>query len=372
MTPVTPVTGRDDRALRLRRVRDRLHEERLEGLLVSHLPDVRWLSGFSGSAALLLVEPGSATLVTDFRYAIQAEEETGPDVAVRIAEADVFEALAACLEEGGASRRMGFEDHDLTVRDRRALGEACAGTMWEPAGQLLTGLRTRKDASEVAAIRRAIEVAEHALEDVLGRIEPGDTESRLAAELAYRLRLRGAESTPFDPIVASGPRTALPHARAGDREVVEGDLLLIDFGAVVDGYCSDMTRMFTIGPAAGWQGEIHALVREALERAISVTAAGTPAREVDRAARTVIESAGFGGRFGHGTGHGVGLEVHEAPRVNARSTDTLEAGNVVTIEPGVYLPGRGGVRLEEVVLVEEGGCRVLTSRSLDLQTLPAG
>lgn len=360
------------RALRLRRLRDRLHEERLDGLLVSDLASVRWLSGFSGSSAFLLVEPGSATLITDFRYTTQATEETAGEVAIRIAASDLFGALADCLDESGPGRRIGFEDHDLTVRDRHALGESCAGTVWEPAGPLLRELRTRKEETEIEAIGRAVGIAEAALEDLAAIVEPGMRESDLAAELVYRLRLRGSESVPFEPIVAAGLRSALPHATPGESRLQAGDLLMVDFGAVVHGYCSDMTRVFTVGPSAPWQVELHSVVLEALDRAVSATAAGVAAREVDRAARSVIDSAGFGDRFGHGTGHGVGLEVHEIPRINARSSDRLEVGNVVTIEPGVYLPGRGGVRLEELVLVEEDGCRVLTSYPLALQALPSG
>lgn len=185
----------------------------------------------------------------------------------------------------------------------------------------------------------------------------------------YRLRLAGSESLPFEPIVASGPRSALPHAQPGDRILRQGDLLLIDFGARLEGYCSDMTRMFVLGAPAAWQREIHGVVRRAVEAAIAATEAGVHARDVDRAARDVIQEAGFGDRFGHGTGHGVGLEVHERPSVNARSRETLEPGSVVTIEPAVYLPGRGGVRLEEVVVVDEGGRRVLTTFPLDLREI---
>ncbi len=355
-------------SLRLRRVRDRLHEQRLDGLLLSQLSDVRWLSGFSGSAALLLVEPGSATLITDFRYATQVSEEVDSEIAVVMAQNDLFEALAGCLDEGPASR-IGFEEHDLTVRDRRAIGEGCGGVIWEPAGPIVSGLRSAKDAGEIAAIQRAVEVAETSLSQAVGAVSEGVSERDVAAELVYRLLRNGSEALPFEPIVAAGERSALPHARPGERALREGDLLLIDFGAVVSGYCSDVTRTFVLGGSDQWQREIHAIVREAVDRAVTAMAAGVPVRDVDRAARQVIEAAGYGENFGHGTGHGVGLEVHEHPRINARSRDTLEAGNVVTIEPGVYLPGRGGVRLEEVVLVEEGAGRALTRYPLSLQEL---
>jgi Xaa-Pro aminopeptidase len=366
---VKPEEVWDARGLRLRQVRDRLHESRLDALLVSHLPSVQWLTGFTGSSAFLLVEPGSATLITDFRYRTQAAEEVGDAVSVRITGSDLFAELALCLEEGDSGPRAGFEDHSLSVRDRRALGECCGGVMWEPAGPLMDALRSAKDSSEIESIARAVQVAERALGELLGAVREGVSEREIAAELVYRLRLAGSESMPFDPIVASGPRSALPHAHPGERRLREGDLLLVDFGARVEGYCSDMTRMFVLGSPAAWQVEIYRVVSRAVESAIAATEAGVPARSVDGAARDVITEAGFGDRFGHGTGHGVGLEVHERPSVNARSRDTLESGNVVTIEPAVYLPGRGGVRLEEVVVAEEGGRRVLTTFPLDLTQL---
>jgi Xaa-Pro aminopeptidase len=346
-----------------------MHESRLDSLLVSHLPSIRWLTGFTGSSAFLLVEAGSATLITDFRYRTQASEEVSEGIAISITESDLFAEVRRCLQEGAAGPRAGFEDHSLTVRDRRALGECCGSVLWEPAGPLVDELRSRKDPEEIESIAGAVRLAESVLEQVLGFVREGVSETELAAELVYRLRLAGSEALPFDPIVASGPRSALPHARPGTRKLREGDLLLIDFGARVQGYCSDMTRMFVLGASEAWQQEIHAVVVAAVEEAVLATEAGVPARDVDRAARDVIVEAGFGDGFGHGTGHGVGLEVHERPSVNRRSRDTLEAGSVVTIEPAVYLPGRGGVRLEEVVVAMEGGRAVLTSNPLELREL---
>ncbi len=355
--------------LRLRRVRDRLHDARLDGLLVSHLPNVHYLSGFSGSSGLMLVEPGVASLFTDFRYRTQARDEIADGISVSIAEDDLFTALAARLAEGEGGRRLGFEDASISVRDRRALGENCGNVVWEPAGGLLGELRARKDSDEISRVERAVAIAEAGLEAALKVVEEGVSERDLVAELEYRLRLAGSEASPFASIVASGPRTALPHVRPGERKLIEGDLVLFDLGAVTGGYCSDITRTFTLGPAAPWQRELHAAVREASERAVAAVAPGVKASHVDAAARRFLEGVGLGEQFGHGTGHGVGLEVHESPRINRRSRELLEAGNVVTIEPGVYLPERGGVRIEEVVVVEEGGARVLSSFTRDLAAL---
>lgn len=351
---------------RLRRVRDRLHESRIDAILISHLPNIQWLTGFTGSSAFLLVEPGSATLITDFRYRTQASDEVGDGVAIRITETDLFAEVARCLGDGASGPRVGFEDQSLSVRDRRALGESCGAVLWEPSGSLVDGLRVSKDPAEIESIGRAVRLAEDALRDLLGFVREGVSEQELAAELVYRLQLSGSESLPFDPIVASGPRSALPHAHPTGRLLCEGDLLLIDFGARVDGYCSDMTRMAVLGRPADWQRTIHGVVLTAVHAAVAATEAGVPAREVDRAARDVIVEAGYGDHFGHGTGHGVGLEVHEGPSVNARSRDVLESGGVVTIEPAVYLPGRGGVRLEEVVVVGEADRTVLTRFPLEL------
>lgn len=358
----------DGRAARLRRLRDLLHDRRLDGVLVSQPADVRWLTGFSGSAGLLIVEPGSATLITDFRYETQSADEVDDDISVVIATDDMLEALPDCLE-GSAAVRIGFDEHDLKVADRTALDEACGGVAWEPTGSIARGLRAEKDADEIDAIRQAAAVAEAALEQTLATVEEGATERDIAAELVYHLMRNGSESLPFEPIVAAGERSALPHARPGDRALREGDLLLLDFGAVVKGYCSDLTRSFTLGTAAPWQREIHGIVDEAVSSAVEAVAAGVPARDVDRAARTIIEGAGYGASFGHGTGHGVGLEVHELPRINARSRDLLAEGNVVTIEPGIYLPGRGGVRLEELIHAANGAPRLLTESSRALREL---
>jgi Xaa-Pro aminopeptidase len=218
-------------------------------------------------------------------------------------------------------------------------------------------------------VEAAVSLADAALAEVLPVVRPGVAERELAAELEYRLRRLGSESPPFATIVASGVRTALPHARPGDRRLEDGDLVLFDFGATVDGYCSDITRVFVLGRAAPWQRELARAVLRACDAAIGVIEPGAAARDVDAAARASLDSAGYGDRFGHGTGHGVGLEVHERPRINRRSADVLEAGNVVTVEPGVYLAGLGGVRLEEIVVVEEQGARVLSALDRQLREI---
>lgn len=354
-------TTRSAQAERTGRAREALRGARLDGLLVTHLPNVRYLSGFAGSTALLLLLPDAAVLITDFRYEQQAGEELDGGVSLRVARDGLVAELASVLEERGVAGRIGFETERVSVGERRELGEKCDRCSWEPAPPVVEELRRRKDAEEVGYVARAAEIAAASLRDVLAVVRQGMREREVAAELDYRMRLRGSDPPPFESIVASGPRTALPHARPSERRLREGDLLLFDFGARVEGYCCDVTRVAVLGAEAPWQREIHTAVCEALEAALASVREGRAAREVDRAAREVLEEAGLSERFGHSTGHGLGLEVHEAPRLHRRSDELLEAGNVVTVEPGVYLPGRGGVRIEENVVVEEGGARLLTA-----------
>jgi len=308
-------------------------------------------------------------LFTDFRYEIQAREEIGPTVAVAIARAGLFDELALRLSEEPPGRRIGFESTAITVHDRQELGTRCGTVVWDVVDGPVEELRAVKDPWELSRIEAAVELAEHGLTEIVSEIRPGRTEAQIAAELEYRLRRAGSGSLPFEPIVAFGPRSALPHARPGDRELQAGDLVLLDFGARVDGYCSDLTRVMVVGPAESWQAELHAAVEEACRRAIEATSAGVSASTVDAAARDYLAEVGLADRFGHSTGHGLGLEVHESPRVHRLEDTPLATGNVVTIEPGVYLPGRGGIRIEQDVVVEADGCRVLGEASTGLQSI---
>lgn len=358
---------------RLRSLRQRLEPEDLDGLLVTHPPNVRYLSGFGGSAGILLVGGDRALLVTDARYGEQAEEEVAEDVEVRVVRDGLVSGLGTALEEAGTTGagplRLGVEAHRLTVSRLRELEEEMEDVEWGETTDLVEELRARKDAGEMERLEEAARVASRAFEAVLRVVEEGMTEAEVVAELEFRLRKAGSGPAAFESIVAAGPRSALPHARPSSRRIREGDLLLFDFGATVDGYRSDLTRTVVVGEAAPWQREAHEAVREALEAATSAVAAGRPARDVDARAREILEERGFGDAFTHSTGHGLGLEVHEKPSVSRKSDDILQAGNVVTIEPGVYLRGRGGIRLEDDVAVEEAGARVLTGAPRHLREL---
>lgn len=358
-----------DHAGRLERLRDGIRDADLDGLLVTHLPNIRYVAGFSGSSGLLLVlVDGGAWLLTDFRYEEQAIDELPPAIGLHVVRDGRFSALADLLESAGP-RRLGFEARYLSVEDRKEIGERCGPVDWEPAPSLLQSMRARKDQEEIRTIEEAARVAEEALRQLLPVVEEGMAEREVAAELAYRLRLAGSGPLPFEVIAAAGAGSARPHARAGERVLRESHLLLFDFGASVRGYCCDLTRTVVLGSARDWQREIHEAVREAQEAAIVTLEPGRSGEEVDRAARELLEDRGWGDRFGHSTGHGIGLEVHEGPRLSRRSDDVLEVGNVVTVEPGVYLSGRGGVRIEDDVVVDVDGPRRLTRFSRDLLEL---
>jgi Xaa-Pro aminopeptidase len=352
-------------ARRLGSLRARLSEEGLEALVVSHPPNLRYLTGFAGSSGLLLVERERALLLVDSRYDEQARDEAAGEVEVRLADDGLREGLAGELPGAGVGA-VGFEAHRTTVRGARRLREEADGVSWRETDGLVEEIRARKDDHEVGLLRDAAGVACRALEQVLALVEVGATEAEVAAELDYRLRLGGTGPPAFDSIVASGPRSALPHARPSDRAIREGDLVLFDFGATVEGYCSDVTRTVVVGAPRRWQRRVHGAVRAALEAAVSAVEPGRPAAEVDAAARTALEERSVEeGAFGHSVGHGIGLEVHEKPSLSRESDDILQAGNVVTIEPGVYLRGRGGVRLEDDVVVGDGR-DVISDASRDL------
>lgn len=360
----------DARVARLAAVVAGLAADGLDALLVTSLPNVRYLSGFSGSNGLLLVRVhGESLLLTDFRYAAQVVEEVGMAASVQIADRNVWTTLWQALEQDRSCRTIGFEPDHLSWADSRRFEESGAAWAWRPVAGLVERLRERKDAAEVASIREAAGKAERALAATLGAIHAGMTELAIAGVLELALRNEGSENFPFSTIVASGPRTALPHARAGDRVVRPGDLLLIDFGAVHAGYCADVTRTVVVGRATDEMRDVHAVVRAANERAVNGVRAGMAAVEADALARDYIGGCGFGAEFGHGLGHGLGLEVHEAPRLTWTSEGVLPAGAVFTIEPGIYRTGWGGVRVEDDVHLGDNGADLLTRFTRDLLEL---
>jgi len=359
----------DRREARQAALRERLGELGLDGLLVQSLPNARYLTGFTGSSALLLVRAHDTTLVSDFRYAAQAPREVGGSARVEIDQVNVWERLRRVLaERPGAA--IGFEAHIATVRDRERLEGLAATGRLEPTSDLVERLRVVKDDEEIAAIGTAARLAHDALAELLPTIRLGETELAVAARLEAGLRRRGSEWHPFQTIVASGPRSALPHARTSERAIERSEWLLLDFGAQVDGYCADLTRTVVVGGRADdRQRAVYDVVRQAQKRAIGSLRAGLTGREGDALARDYIARQGYGEAFGHSLGHGLGLEVHEAPRLSTTADTPLPAGAVVTVEPGIYLPAWGGVRLEDDVRLGPNGATLLSDNSVELVEL---
>ena len=358
----------DRRPERQSALRAALEREGLDALLVTHLPNIRYLSGFTGSAALLVVGLDRTTLVTDFRYAVQAPAEAADAAEVEVDQKSVWDRLGKVLGALPAGS-LGIESHALTVRDAERLG-ALTRHRVVPTSELVERLRVVKSPEEVASIRAAAGLAQEALAEVLPTVRVGQTEREIGASLEGALRRRGSEWHPFPTIVASGPRSALPHARTSGRAVGRGEWLLLDFGAQVDGYCADLTRTVVVGGRADdRQRTVHELVRSAQARAVEHVRAGMSGREADALARDVIAARGFGDAFGHSLGHGLGLEVHEAPRLAPTAESALPAHAVVTVEPGVYLPGWGGVRVEDDVYLAPDGPERLSDGRTELVEL---
>jgi Xaa-Pro aminopeptidase len=336
-------------------------ERELDRLLVADLVNVRYLTGFGGTNGACVCGPEVRVFLTDFRYTERAEAEVEGWEVVTIVD-DWLGGIAAHL-----AGRSGFEDQHMAVRTLKKLEEKLPdGLSLEGAGGMVEKLRRVKDEAELAAIEAAAELADEIWHWSLERGLAGRSELDVAHAAEARMRELGAEPS-FPTIVAAGTNGALPHAEPGEREIGAGELVVFDMGAKLDGYCSDGTRTFATGEPGERAREVYETVREAQESALAAVRAGERAEAVDSVARDLIAAAGHGERFGHGLGHGVGLEVHEEPRVSQRSEDVLEAGEVVTIEPGIYLPGELGVRIEDLVVVAEDGHRNLSSLPKGLQ-----
>ncbi len=359
----------DARSRRLAVLADALVPEQIDALLVTGLANIRYLTGFSGSSALLLVTPRETLLITDFRYETQVAEEVGALARVVIEPVSLWTALWQQLQGAGGVRAVGFESPHLTHRDFQRLLEAGSRWQWRPTADVVERQRERKDADEVARIKRAADLAGRALARTLPAVHAGLSELEVAGLLERALRDEGSEGFAFPSIVAAGARAALPHAQPSAHRVAAGDLLLFDFGAVVEGYCSDVTRTVVVGRATAEQRDVYEVVRHANAAASAAVRAGMTGRDADAVARSYIERHGMGALFGHSLGHGIGLEVHEAPRLARTNEQALPAGAVVTVEPGVYRAGWGGVRIEDDVWLGADGPRVLTEFPRELLEL---
>ncbi len=346
-----------------------LPEAEVDMLLVTDLINVRYLTGYTGSHGIALVGAETRAFVTDFRYVEQAAAEVDPAFERRQAE-ELLDSIEKLLSEGTV--RLGFEEEHLSVHDHtRIRAQLPERIELVPVEGLVERLRAVKDADEVARIQEASKLADAALDELLQGGLAGRTERELAFNLSVAMHAQGAEGPSFDVIVAAGPHGARPHATPRDVEVSPGQLVVIDWGAVFGGYCSDCTRTVYVGPGepSGHEREIYELVLTAQLAGLEAIVPGASTREVDATARAVIEAAGHGEQFGHGLGHGVGMDIHEAPRLSRRSDSVLAPGNVVTDEPGVYVPGEFGVRIEDLVVVTEGAPAILTGLSNDLMVV---
>ncbi|HWR44917.1 aminopeptidase P family protein [Sporomusa sp.] len=334
----------------------------LDGIVVTKPESRQYFSGFAGSSGMLVISRQSQRLLTDFRYIEQAKQQAPLYQIVRHGAA-IYDTLAETVKELGLAR-IGFESDFVTWEVYQKLSDCLGETELSPVK--LDGLRIVKDHRELALLTKAVEIADSAFNQVLKMIRPGITELDIALELEYEMRKLGAEKPAFDTIVASGIRGALPHGLASSKVIEAGDFITIDFGAVFQGYHSDMTRTVVAGKATDKQREVYNIVLAAQLAGVKAVKAGKIGREVDQIARQVIADAGYSEYFGHGLGHGVGLFIHEEPRLSPSGDVKLAEGMVVSVEPGIYLPGWGGVRIEDLVVVSADGCTILTASSKDL------
>jgi Xaa-Pro aminopeptidase len=350
-------------------VADALAEREADLLMVTDVVNVRWLTGFTGSSAAAVVgREGTRRFVTDFRYLTQSAEQLDPAWEREIA-VDLLAGVVKGLP-GSGELRLAFEDAHMSVKDHAKLtGMLRGGIELVPAGTTVEALRAIKDSDELEAIRAAARLADDALTEVLERGLVGRTERDVALDLEYTMRRLGAEAVSFPPIVAAGDHGALPHATPRDVAIAAGTMCVIDWGAQLDGYASDCTRTYATGDVDPRDGEVYALVLRAQEAALEAVRPGPTGREVDAVARAIIDAAGHAEHFGHGLGHGVGLAVHEGPRLSKQGETALEAGMVVTVEPGVYVPGAVGVRIEDLVIVTDEGAEVVSSLPKELQVI---
>lgn len=347
---------------RRRRVARAVAAEGLPALLVTHLPDIRYLTGFTGSSGVVALVGQRATLFTDGRYATQAKTEVR-GAAVTIVDKPALQVACEWIKEGGATR-CGFDVDYTTVgsldRMKKALGPHTPARFFQPVASLVSRLREVKDESEIKALRAAAALGCSLFDFVLQSIAPGVTEIEIALRLEREAKLRGAESMSFETIVAAGVRSALPHGRASRAKLPRSGFVTLDFGVVLEGYCSDMTRTVYLGRARSEQRSVYDSALEAQEAAVVSVRPGVTCGAVDEAARSVLRRDRLDGYFTHSTGHGLGLEIHEGPRIGAKQQQRLKQGMVVTIEPGVYMPDQFGIRIEDTVLVTGNGCEILT------------
>lgn len=350
---------------RVEKLRSEFDNLGIDGCLVTFPPHLRYLSGFTGSCGLGLVTRTSQHLITDGRYVTQARRQVR-GWRIFVTQDSLFEQLRKLLKKG---LRLAFDGNTLSYTAFLALKNKFPHVRFVSKLNTIEGIASVKEASEIPHIRKAIAISDRVFAELLDFIRPGVAELDIAAEISYRQRKYGAEGDAFDSIVASGERGALPHGRASARKIRKGELVTLDFGCVTEGYSSDLTRTVSVGkPPAQWR-KIYQIVLDAQLRAIDSAASGMLARDLDAVARSYIRKMGYGSSFPHSLGHGLGMQIHEPPRISSLSTARLRSGNVITIEPGIYIPNRGGIRIEDDILIRNGSCEVLTRAPKELVIL---
>jgi Xaa-Pro aminopeptidase len=337
-------------------MRQQMLKEGIDTYVVIRPENGRYLSGFTGGEATLFITPERACLLTDFRYIEQAKSQAQDFEIIKTG----FDHFATLAEIGQQSKRVGFEGDFVTFQAYGKLKDALPQAELLSLPDLVTHLRSVKDSTEIELIRKAVRIADDAFANVLKTVDIGQTEEEIGLNLEYSMRRSGASGGSFDFIVASGIRSAMPHGTASSKQIQPGEFLTMDFGAIYQGYCSDITRTVFLGEPEEKHREVYEIVLAAQLAGIKAVAPGRTGKEVDAVARKIIADAGYGDYFGHGLGHSVGLAIHEGPNLNMREERVLEPGMVITVEPGIYIPDWGGVRIEDIVLVTETGCEVLT------------
>lgn len=352
---------------RVENIRRKLQELRLDALLITHLPNVRYLTGFSGTSGLCIIGKREAYFVTDFRYQEQSRHEVEA-YKIFIAKTTLFDAIK---EQKLLRRwnRVGIEGNYLPYAEYQKLRKLFPSVRFFPHADVVENFAMVKEKEEIKFIQKAASISDRVFKTILDLIRPGVRELEISAEISYLHKKYGADGDAFETIVASGPRSALPHGVASEKKIRAGELLTLDFGCVYHGYACDMTRTVAVGKPREKAKEIYQIVFDAQQKAIEAAKGGILAKELDAIARGYIESKGYGKYFGHSLGHGLGLQVHEPPRISSQSSYRLQEGNVITIEPGIYLPGFGGVRIEDDVVLLNGSCRVLNTSPKELMIL---
>jgi Xaa-Pro aminopeptidase len=349
---------------RVDRLRTSMEEQKVDGLLITSMNNRRYMTGFTGTAGVVLITEKEAIFITDFRYVDQAKEQAkGYNVVQHVG--PIGETIANELQRLGV-KRLGFEQDHVTFAAYRGYQERFTQCELVPLSGVIEGLRLIKDEKELAVIRKAVDIVDHTYEHILSFIKPGMREIEVANEIEFHMRKQGASSSSFDIIVASGYRSALPHGVASDKVIESGDFVTLDFGALYDGYVSDMTRTFAMGEPSAKLKEIYDVCLQAQLLGVQNIKSGMTGKQADALCRDYIASKGYGDYFGHSTGHGIGLEVHEGPGLSMKVDITLEPGMVVTVEPGIYLSGVGGVRIEDDVVITETGNEILTKSTKEL------